>query len=613
VLSTSWQPDDASSSADVQSARVFECSEANFEHTMGISMLRRSLVSCARRSFAVLVLFAWLLSCGGKNTDASATGPASPQSDGGSSVFTGGDGASGALAVSLPASVEIGCPGGCVTLSPAVAGGAAPYTVRWSDGATGATRQVCPSSTTTYTVSVNDASGHGGELAAGPGQASASTTVTVSGTACDGATDGDASDGARGDGPPVGPVTTACTASFTSSDWWSSGTALREGAAAVAVDSAGNLLVTADFGSGSLGALTVPQGAGDAVMAAKFDPQCRLLWTREYAGTGASILTTVIAADASGDVIVGGMFETNSPVQGLDLGNGSYASANWRAFVTKLDPTGKTLWVYTAASPSSAGAGEATTDLAVDASGNIVLAMSGLPSPDGTTTEYAIVKVDSGGQPVFVVPSSAFAPADAVMQSVAVAPDGSIWSVATNSTSGDMTLAHLGTDGSVLATQTVSAPAMPGDYVGAAVRIGPSGDMVLSWGAHPMQTTVERWLRDYDPAGHIRWSTSFELYGGFDPAQLVRLDADGNAWIADWLFGSQNLPIGMLTNTNGAVEVLQVGTDGTFHSADLLPPVATDAGTVAPAIADMALGPGRTLLIAGWTNPTGFMVTKLQL
>jgi hypothetical protein len=177
-----------------------------------------------------------------------------------------------------------------------------------------------------------------------------------------------------------------------------------------------------------------------------------------------------------------------------------------------------------------------------------------------------------------------------------------------------MTLAHLGADGSVLATQAVSAPTTAGTDIGAAVRIGPGGDKVLSWAGQLMNSSRERWLRDYDPAGTVRWSTSFELNGGFDPAQLVRLDANGNAWIADWLSGSQALPTGTLNSPNGAVEVLQVGTDGTFRSTDLLAPVATtDAGAVEPAIADMALGPGRTMLIAGWTNPTGFMVTKLQL
>ena len=565
------------------------------------------------------MLLPWLLSCGGQAAGASG-GPAtrSPaENDGGSLVFTGADGAAGTLAVSLPASFDV-CPGSCVTLSPAIAGGVPPYAVRWSDGATGAgPRQVCPSSsTTTYTATVTDASGHGGELGAAPRQASARTVVTVSGAGCSGALDGGASDGpASGDAPPVGSVTTACTATFASPDSWSSGTPLRYGAAAVAVDPAGNLLVTADFGSGYLGDLTVPQGAGDAVMVAKFDPECRLLWSREYGGTGATLLTTVIAADASGDVIVGGMFETSSPLPfpGLDLGSGSYASTNWQAFVTKLGPTGKTLWVYTAAPPSSAGDGEGMDDIAVDSSGNIVLAIGGLPSSGGASTEYAVVEVDPGGKQVFVLPSSAFAAADAVMQSVAVAPDNSIWSVATSSTSGEMTLAHLAADASVLATQAVTAPAMPGGAVGAAVRLGPGGDMVLSWDGDPMQPTTERWLRDYDSTGHVRWSTSFDLYGGGVTSQLVRLDANGNAWIADWLFGSQTLPTGTLNSPNGTVEVLQVGIDGTYRSANLLPPVATDAGALPPAIADMALGPGHTLLIAGWTNPPGFVVTKLQL
>src|SRR4051794_33999406 len=90
------------------------------------------------RSFALAsVLLAWLLSCGGKAPGGTAPGPGSPQNDGGNSVFAGGDGAAGALAVSLPASLDVGCPGACVTLSPAIAGGVPPYTVRWSDGATG--------------------------------------------------------------------------------------------------------------------------------------------------------------------------------------------------------------------------------------------------------------------------------------------------------------------------------------------------------------------------------------------------------------------------------------------------------------------------------------------
>ena len=571
---------------------------------------------------ARLVLLAGLLSsCSGKGIDGSGgsgTPPASPGNDGGSFVFTGSDGASGALAVSLPASLDVGCPGACVTLSPAIAGGVPPYTLHWSDGATGTgPHPVCPSSTTTYTATVTDASGHGGELGAGPARASASTTVTVSGTSCSSAMDGGASDGASGDGAPVDEVTTACTAYFASSDGWSSGTPLRDNAAAVAVDASGNLLVMADFGSGYVGPWTVPQGASSAVVVAKFDARCNLRWSRQYGGSGADLITTVIGSDASGNIIVGGMFETASsfPLSPtLDLGAGSYASANWHAFVTKLDPTGKTLWVYLPASPSSSGPGEAVDDLAIDGSGNAVLAMSGLPASGGTTTEYAIVKLDSTGQQTFVVPGSTFAAATDVMQSVAVASDGSIWSVATTLSTGDMTLAHLDAAGSVLVTQAVPAPATPGSDVGAAVRIGPGGDMVLSWAGQPTSVTRERWLRDYDSAGKVRWSTSFGLYGGFDPAQLVRLDADGNAWIADLLSGSQTLPTGTLYSANGAVEVLQVGTDGTFHSTDLLSPVATiDAGALEPAIADMALGPGRTMLIAGWTNPTGFLVTKLQL
>jgi hypothetical protein len=47
----------------------------------------------------------------------------------------------------------------CTTLTPSVTGGSAPYTYAWSTGATTSSIQVCPSSTTTYSVTVTDSEG----------------------------------------------------------------------------------------------------------------------------------------------------------------------------------------------------------------------------------------------------------------------------------------------------------------------------------------------------------------------------------------------------------------------------------------------------------------------
>jgi hypothetical protein len=52
--------------------------------------------------------------------------------------------------------VTLSCADRCADVVAVASGGNAPYTYRWADGATGAARHVCPSSTTSYAVSVTD-------------------------------------------------------------------------------------------------------------------------------------------------------------------------------------------------------------------------------------------------------------------------------------------------------------------------------------------------------------------------------------------------------------------------------------------------------------------------
>ncbi|MBI2269842.1 MAG: SBBP repeat-containing protein [Bacteroidetes bacterium] len=52
------------------------------------------------------------------------------------------------------------CPGSCITVTSSSVGGATPYTYSWSTGYTAQNINVCPVSTTTYTLTVKDASGN---------------------------------------------------------------------------------------------------------------------------------------------------------------------------------------------------------------------------------------------------------------------------------------------------------------------------------------------------------------------------------------------------------------------------------------------------------------------
>ena len=60
--------------------------------------------------------------------------------------------------------VTLGCTGDCATVQAVGTGGYPPYSFKWDDGSTSATRKVCPTSSTSYNVRVTD-TGTSGELA----------------------------------------------------------------------------------------------------------------------------------------------------------------------------------------------------------------------------------------------------------------------------------------------------------------------------------------------------------------------------------------------------------------------------------------------------------------
>ena len=133
------------------------------------------------RAFALLLVPGLAAGCGsGGHSFALDVGG----DDGGHLALGSGGDASTASPVSVsisPGSTTL-CPGHCIALSATASGGRAPYSFKWDHGlaSDGGPVTVCPSASTTYTVTATDSSGlSGGELSAATLTGTGKVTVMV--------------------------------------------------------------------------------------------------------------------------------------------------------------------------------------------------------------------------------------------------------------------------------------------------------------------------------------------------------------------------------------------------------------------------------------------------
>ncbi|GAA3932207.1 SBBP repeat-containing protein [Hymenobacter algoricola] len=155
--------------------------------------------------------------------------------------------------------------------------------------------------------------------------------------------------------------------------------------AAVAVDAAGNAILTGYFG-GSLSfsnttiapLTTAGPGVTDSYVA-KFDPQGNLLWARAGGATAnGDAYAATAGTDALGNIYVGGDFSGS-----LSFGGTPVTASNENIFLFKLTPAGTVVWARTAGGADSDYGYALTTD----AAGNAYLTGSFSNSATfGTTT-----------------------------------------------------------------------------------------------------------------------------------------------------------------------------------------------------------------------------------
>jgi len=147
------------------------------------------------------------------------------------------------------------------------------------------------------------------------------------------------------------------------------GGTLDDNGNAVSVDATGAVLLTgyfrgtADFGAGPI---SVPFESDLDVFVAKFDAGGVPVWSKHFTNTG-NDHGYGIATDAAGNVAVVGTFSNT-----IDFGGGELNSPNAQldVFIVKLSASGAHLWSQKIGAP---GTSEATSGVAVDAAGNVII------------------------------------------------------------------------------------------------------------------------------------------------------------------------------------------------------------------------------------------------
>jgi gliding motility-associated-like protein len=292
----------------------------------------------------------------------------------------------------------------------------------------------------------------------------------------------------------------------------------------VVADPNGNVIVTGNFNSLSItfGTTTLTNAGANDIFTVKYDPNGNVLWAKQP-GPGGSVNNDVpyrIAADAGGNVIITGNFQSPSITFGTTTLTNPMGTGATEIFIVKYNPNGNVLWAKQ--QDANGSANELGAGVAADPSGNIIVS-GWFNSPTvtfGTTTltnsqspnsiDIFIVKYDCNGNVLWARQQDA------------------------GGTSNDNAI-NVTTDarGNVIVT---------GYFEGADITFGTT-------------TLTNAGVRDffivkYDPNGNVSLAKQQDAGGtGADVGQCVTTDASGNVIVAGIYTAQTNPTINITFDT----------------------------------------------------------------
>lgn len=280
---------------------------------------------------------------------------------------------------------------------------------------------------------------------------------------------------------------------------------------ATAQDAAGNHYLTGYFTGDifPLGSFTLTNIGRQDAFVAKLDASGAVIWAKNFGGSGAYAYGQSIAVDGSGNVYLGGYFDSANLTTPTLTKLGKID-----AFAVKLDADGATVW---AKNFGGSGAYAYGQSIAMDESGNVFLGgdFSGakLTSPvltlTGSSTAF-ILKLDSSG--------------------------GVTWSKS------------FGGSGSSAYGQSVAVDGSSNVYLGGDFSGNLTTPVVLKVGDN------DAFIFKLDSNGAIVWAKNFGGSGAYSYGQSIAVDGNENVYLAGYFF-SANLTTPFLT---------KIGTEDVF-------------------------------------------------
>jgi len=319
----------------------------------------------------------------------------------------------------------------------------------------------------------------------------------------------------------------------------------------IAVDGSGNVYVTG-YSKGS--------GTGCDYATIKYNTNGKQLWVQRYNGSGNNYdFARALVLDGSGNVYVTGTssddyatikYNTNGkqlwvqryegPAKGYDEACAIAVDGSGNVYVTgysegsgtgsdyatiKYNTNGKQLWVKRYNGPGNYW--DAACAIAVDGSGNVYV--TGQSSGSGTANDYATIKYDTNGMPLWVVRYNGPRNGEDRAHDIAVDGSGNVYVTGDSEGSGtysDYATIKYGPKGRQLWAKRYNGP---GDSRGeaCAIAVDGSGNVYVTGDSAGDYATIK-----YNTNGILLWVQRFDgPGGGTDSPSDVAVDGSGNVYV----------------------------------------------------------------------------------